>query len=166
MYERLLFRQHMWQMRYHNDQRLANSLKDETKERYRALEAELAEYDHLKPPELPVGMGIRELGAEAPKTHILSFANYAAPLEEVEPGFLTLLDPRPASYSAALDGRSSGRRTALANWLTDPREPASGACDGQQAMALSFRARHCAHAQRLRIDGRATDPSGTAGLAG
>ena len=123
MYERLLFQQHMWQMRYHNDQRLANSLKDEAKERYRALEAELAEYDHLKPAELPVGMGIRELGAEAPKTHILSFANYAAPLDEVEPGFLTLLDPRPASYSAALDGRSSGRRTALAKWLTDPANP-------------------------------------------
>ena len=123
MYERLLFQQHMWQMRYHNDARLANTLEDEPKARYRELEAKLAEFDHLKPPELPVGIGIRELGAVAPKTHILSFANYAAPLEEVEPGFLTLLDPRPARYVPALDGRSSGRRTALAKWLTDPGNP-------------------------------------------
>ncbi len=123
MYERLLFQQHMWQMRYHNDARLANSLKGENKERYRALEAELAEFEHLKPPELPVGIGIRELGADPPATHVLSFANYAAPLQEVQPGFLTLLDAGPAAYTPALDGRSSGRRTALARWLTDPENP-------------------------------------------
>ncbi len=123
MYERLLFQQHMWQMRYHNDAKLANALVDEAKERFRALEAQLAEFDHLKPEELPVGIGIREMGAEAPKTHILSLANYAAPLNEVEPGFLTLLDPEPATYSPALGGRSSGRRTALAKWLANPVNP-------------------------------------------
>ena len=123
MYERLLFQQHMWQMRYHNDAKLANSLPDEDKQRYRELEAELAEFDHLKPAPLPVGMGIRELGPEAPATHVLSFANYAAPLEEVEPGYLTLLDPGPAAYAPALDGRSSGRRTALAGWLTGADNP-------------------------------------------
>ena len=123
MYERLLFQQHMWQMRYHNDAKLANSLPDEDKQRYRELEAELAEFDHLKPAPLPVGMGIRELGPEAPATHVLSFANYAAPLEEVEPGYLTLLDPGPAAYAPALDGRSSGRRTALAGWLTGAHNP-------------------------------------------
>ena len=123
MYERLLFRQHMWQMRYHNDARLAGSLKGEAKERYGELQAELAEFDHLKPADLPLGMGIRELGAAAPKTHVLSLANYAAPLEEVQPGFLTLLDARPAAYAPALGGRSSGRRTALARWLTDPANP-------------------------------------------
>ena len=123
MYERLLYQQHMWQMRYHNDARLANSLEDEAKARYRELEAQLAEFDAIKPPELPVGIGIRELGAEAPKTHVLSLANYAAPMEAVEPGFLTLLDARPATYAPALDGRSSGRRTALARWLTEPRNP-------------------------------------------
>ncbi len=118
MYERLLFQQHMWQMRYHNDAKLANTLEAEAKARYKELEAELAAFDHLKPAETPVGMGIRELGPEAPKTHILSFANYAAPLEEVQPGYLTLLAPGPAAYAPALDGRSSGRRTALAGWLT------------------------------------------------
>ena len=123
MYEKLLFQQHMWQMRYHNDARLANSLPKEDKERYRELEAALAELDHLKPAPLPVGMGIRELGPEAPATHVLSFANYAAPLEEVEPGYLTLLDPGPATYAPALDGRSSGRRTALAGWLTGADNP-------------------------------------------
>ena len=123
MYERLLFQQHMWQMRYHNDARLANSLPKQDKERYGELEAALAEFDHLKPGPVPVGMGIRELGPEAPATHVLSFANYAAPLEEVEPGYLTLLAPGPADYAPVLDGRSSGRRTALAGWLTSDDNP-------------------------------------------
>ena len=123
MYEKLLFQQHMWQMRYHNDARLANSLKGEDKQLYSDLGAALAEFDHLKPAPLPVGMGIRELGREAPKTHVLSFANYAAPLEEVQPGYLTLLAPGPATYAPALDGRSSGRRTALASWLTSADNP-------------------------------------------
>ena len=123
MYERLLFQQHMWQMRYHNDARLSNSLPKEDKERYRELEEALAGFDNVKPAPLPVGMGIRELGPEAPATHVLSFANYAAPLEEVEPGYLTLLAPGPATYAPALDGRSSGRRTALAGWLTGADNP-------------------------------------------
>ncbi|MDE0261004.1 MAG: DUF1549 and DUF1553 domain-containing protein [Bryobacterales bacterium] len=123
MYEKLLFQQHMWQMRYHNDARLANSLPKQDKERYSELEAALAEFDHVKPGPLPVGMGIRELGPEAPATHVLSFANYAAPLEEVEPGYLTLLAPGPATYAPALDGRSSGRRSALAGWLTGADNP-------------------------------------------
>ena len=123
MYERLLFQQHMWQMRYHNDEALAKTLEDDAKERYRELQEELEKFAHLKPSELPLGMGIRELGAEAPATHVLSFANYAAPLEEVQPGYLTLLDPQPAAYAPAPDGRSSGRRTALAKWLTGPENP-------------------------------------------
>lgn len=123
MYERLLYRQHLWQMGYHNDQRLANSLDDERKARYSDLQKRLAAFDHLKPAELPVGSGIRELGPEVPATHVLSFANYAAPLEEVQPGYLTLLDPGPAAFAPALDGRSSGRRTALARWLAAPENP-------------------------------------------
>ena len=166
MYERLLFQKHIWQMRYHNDARLANSLKGEAKERYRELEAELASFDHLKPAELPLGMGIKELGPVAPKTHILSFANYAAPQDEVEPGFLTLLDPQPAAYEPALDGRSSGRRTALAKWLTDPANPSHGAGHGQPALALPLRAGNRPHAQRFRADGRAPDASRAARLAG
>ena len=123
MYERLLFQQHMWQMRYHNDKRLAGTLKGEAKERYEALQGELAAFDHLKPEALPVGMGIRELGSDVPKTHVLSLANYAAPLEEVEPGFLALLDPSPARYQPTPDSGSSGRRSALAKWLTEPGNP-------------------------------------------
>ena len=66
---------------------------------------------------------MRDLGPEAPPTHILAVGNYARPLEEVQPGFLTILDPGPAKITPAAGGQSTGRRTALAKWLADPANP-------------------------------------------
>src|SRR5690606_34148882 len=98
-------------------------LKGDEKARYQELEAELANYAHLDPGPLPVGMAVRELGSDAPPTHILSLANYAVPGEAVEPGFLSILDPAPAAYAKPAGLESSGRRSALANWLTDESNP-------------------------------------------
>ena len=47
--------------------------------------------------------------------------NWESPKEEVQPGFLTLLDPAPAKIVPTAN--STGRRTALAKWLTDPGNP-------------------------------------------
>ena len=50
--------------------------------------------------------------------------NYDRPKEEVQPGFLTLLDPASGEDRSAREGvNSTGRRTALAKWLTDPENP-------------------------------------------
>ena len=48
---------------------------------------------------------------------------YTNPGEEVQPGFLTILDPTPATIVPPPDGRSTGRRSALAKWLTDSANP-------------------------------------------
>ena len=48
---------------------------------------------------------------------------YDTPREEVPPGFLTILDPKPARITPPQGIESSGRRTALANILTDPENP-------------------------------------------
>ena len=48
---------------------------------------------------------------------------YDAPLAEVQPGFLTILDPGPARIAPPERVESSGRRTALANWIADPDNP-------------------------------------------
>ena len=50
---------------------------------------------------------------------------YDAYKEEVQPGFLTILDPNDPAITPALDGKSTGRRTVLANWLADPKNPLS-----------------------------------------
>ena len=48
---------------------------------------------------------------------------YDAQKEEVEPGFLTILKPHPAKVVPPDGVNSTGRRTALANILTDPENP-------------------------------------------
>jgi hypothetical protein len=98
-------------------------LKGESKKRYDELRAQLAKFDHLYHSEEPIGSGMRDLGPKAPPTHVLAVGNYARPLEEVQPGFLTILDPEPAKITPPAGLASTGRRTALAKWLTDPANP-------------------------------------------
>ncbi len=57
-------------------------------------------------------------GAVEP-THVLARGNPDSPLAQVEPGFPTPLGGGEAIIAAAA-GQSSGRRTALARWITDP----------------------------------------------
>ncbi len=105
------------------DEEAAKGLKGARKTEYEALKKELAKFDSIKPPDLPEGIGMKDLGRSAPATHLLAVGVYNAPKEEVQPGFLTMLDPAPARVSP-IDGiESTGRRTALARWLTDPENP-------------------------------------------
>jgi hypothetical protein len=98
-------------------------LKGENKKRYDELRAQLAKFDNLYHSQEPIGSGMRDLGPKAPPTHVLAVGNYARPLKEVEPGFLTILDPEPAKITPPAGLGSTGRRTALARWLTDPANP-------------------------------------------
>jgi hypothetical protein len=63
---------------------------------------------------------------KVPPTYIFRRGNHVTPAGEVEPGFFAVLsDPgTPAFVSAPRPGvASSGRRTALARWLTRPDHP-------------------------------------------
>jgi hypothetical protein len=119
-----------WQM-YHKakpqveftEKDAAAKLKGEQKERYKALKAELAKFDGDRPEPLPVAQTMMDNSAEAPKTFVLSGGAYSAPMNEVQPGFLSILDPSDARYSPSADGSSTGRRTALARWLTSAENP-------------------------------------------
>jgi hypothetical protein len=120
-----------WQMYYRgkhrvtpSDAQLAKGLEGDAKERYETLQQELAKFDHLKPAEPPVGQAMIDASREAPPTHVLAVGVYDRPLDEVEPGFLTILDPAPAKIVPPAAGvNSTGRRSALANWLADPNNP-------------------------------------------
>jgi hypothetical protein len=70
-----------------------------------------------------LGSAVTDVGPEAPKTHTLSVGMYDAPMQEVEPGALSILDPAPAKVAPVANPESSGRRAALARWLTDPKNP-------------------------------------------
>jgi Protein of unknown function (DUF1553)/Protein of unknown function (DUF1549) len=90
---------------------------------YNALKASLAKFNSLKPVARPTAQFMIDAPTVPPPTHVLASGNVDAPLEEVQPGFLSILDPRDAKIVAPGEVRSSGRRGALAEWLTDPKNP-------------------------------------------
>ena len=60
-----------------------------------------------------------------PKTPILKRGDYTQPGRDVKPGVLTALAaPRPFAWSPPPSGsKTSGRRLAFAEWLTQPEHP-------------------------------------------
>lgn len=89
----------------------------EEKAQYKALQAELKGFDQLKPKPLPAAFVATDAGRTAPATRFRTRQGE----REVAPGFLTLLDPATPEI-APLPG-STGRRSALAQWLTRPDHP-------------------------------------------
>ncbi len=100
-------------------QKLPERLKGGTKEEWERLRAELKSFEAQKPKPLPqVKFVISDAGPVAPATRIPKKG------DDVEPGFLSILNPGSARITlppAAL--RSTGRRTALAKWITSPDNP-------------------------------------------
>jgi hypothetical protein len=103
------------------DARTLRSLKGESATRYADLKKQLAAFDSLKPPPLPQGQFMIDIGPVAPSTHVLRGGNFDMKGDEVQPGFLSILDPTDAKVTPLPN--STGRRTALAAWLTDPKNP-------------------------------------------
>ncbi|HEY2844760.1 MAG TPA: DUF1549 and DUF1553 domain-containing protein [Bryobacteraceae bacterium] len=103
------------------DARTLRSLKGDDGKKYSELKKQLAAFDALKPAPLPQGQFMVDIGPKAPPTHVLRGGNFDMKGDEVQPGFLSILDPKDAKVTALAN--STGRRTALAAWLTDPKNP-------------------------------------------
>ncbi len=89
------------------------------KEKHVALLKKLASFDEFKPAPLPQALLVTDVGASAPPLFIPK-----KPPTPVEPGLLTILDEKPMTI-LPVPGltNSTGRRTALAQWLTEPENP-------------------------------------------
>ncbi len=96
-------------------------LKGEDRKQWDALRRELARFDAQRPTDLPVVMTVADVGPEAPPTVIPGNGDESKPGEGIAPGFLTILEPSPAKPARTTHG--TGRRTALARWLTDEDNP-------------------------------------------
>ena len=103
------------------DARTLRTLKGDSATRYADLKKQLAEFDSLRPAKLPEGQFMVDIGPKAPPTYVLRGGNFALKGDEVQPGFLSILDPTDAKVTPLPN--STGRRTALAAWLTDPKNP-------------------------------------------
>ncbi|MDX2149276.1 MAG: DUF1549 and DUF1553 domain-containing protein [Bryobacteraceae bacterium] len=121
---------YQWQMFYKakpqvtfTEREVAGKLKGEARARFQELKAKLAAFDHLKPEPLGLAQVMVDASADAPKTHVLRGGAWDAPLDEVSPGFLTILDAKPAALAPPPHSNTTGRRSVLAEWLASPKNP-------------------------------------------
>ena len=106
------------------DAEAAKKLTPDDKQRYADLEKRLAEFDHLRPPPLPGIMAVGDVGRAAPVTFLLEGGNWAKPSDEITPGFPEFLGEASAEIASPVSGAAStGRRSALARWITRPDHP-------------------------------------------
>ena len=86
----------------------------------------LAKLDALSkeaPAPLPRARGLDEAGPEAPPTFLLKRGDFTAKGPEVSPAFPVVLAGSEPSPKITPTSRSTGRRKALADWLTRPDHP-------------------------------------------
>lgn len=90
---------------------------------YRKLNQELRKFDKLRPEKgSDTITAMKDLGPDAPPTFLFFGGNHDKPVEEVQPGFPSAIadGEQPVIVPTAT---STGRRTALANWIASPRNP-------------------------------------------
>lgn len=94
-----------------------------TTDRYRKAKRELADL-RKKGATSETILCVTEPGRNVPETHVLARGNPHVPGDRVEPGFLQVIDEKPAVIpTPPPDAKTSGRRTVLANWLASPSNP-------------------------------------------
>jgi hypothetical protein len=91
-------------------------LKPDQQKRHDELQKQLAGFDSIKPKPLPVGLTVTDTGGAPAQTFI------PGSKQDVLPGQLSVLNPKPASVKANTN-ETTGRRTSLADWLTDSKNP-------------------------------------------
>ena len=96
------------------------SLKGDAKERWERLNQQLQALNHLKPQKLTAIMAAAETGSSAPATVIPSSRENG---DAIEPATLEVLGAEPLQAVPPASGTSTGRRTALANWLNSTANP-------------------------------------------
>jgi hypothetical protein len=123
-YDRWIYHRNLWTMQG----RTRNAVlrlkeKDPAKYlEYQELEADLKKFDKQKPKELGQLSTLTELGhSDSPPTYVLFKGIYDRKLEEVQPGVPALFTEYQPEIKPT--PTSSGRRTALAEWIVDPKNP-------------------------------------------
>ena len=93
--------------------------------KYEALTKQLKEFDKLKPSDVTSGnlTTALELSRDSPPTFVRFGGTHEKPTEEVQPGIPALWNPTGQHVEIAPTDKTSGRRTALANWIASADNP-------------------------------------------
>ncbi len=102
---------------------LPKAMDPDTKIRLTGLIDSQAALEKQSPPTEKV-LCVTETGPKAPDTFIMLRGVPTAPGEKVEPGFpICAGGDAPVTLTPPTGGKSTGRRTALANWIASPNNP-------------------------------------------
>jgi hypothetical protein len=123
-YDRWIYQRNLWTLtgRTRNAERELKTKNKEAYTKYQELKTQLKAFDSLKPKEPGYISTLFELGPESPPTHVLQTGIYDRLLEEVQPGFPAALASGEQPHIVPT-ANSSGRRTALADWIASPSNP-------------------------------------------
>jgi hypothetical protein len=103
------------------ERELAAALPRETRCEIDGLEAEIRDL-RKRTPDLPLGYFLEEPSPDAPPTHLLQRGRASSPGARVAPGMPAVLVAAQPAFPPPGE-RTSGRRLALAHWLTRPDNP-------------------------------------------
>ncbi|HBI44680.1 MAG TPA: hypothetical protein DDY78_17785 [Planctomycetales bacterium] len=101
----------------------AAKLPDDKKKHYHELEQKLAAVEPRRPVAPPLVMSVCDVGLEAPPTYRLQGGDWRRPKEEVPAGFPIFLGGTDATPAPPAGAKTTGRRSALAVWLTRKDNP-------------------------------------------
>lgn len=102
--------------------KVGDKVKGPEKARYDALRKRLAELESLRPPMPGRAFTVTDVGPESPPTTIPGDRSGRT----IEPGYLAVLGSEPAAIDSIAPGaRTTGRRLALARWISRPDNPLS-----------------------------------------
>jgi hypothetical protein len=101
---------------------MRSAMKPEDRRVWTSLGSEMKELSAAQP-HPAIGSGMLDTGSKAPPVHLLFKGNMASPGEVVSPGFPSVLADVLPRYEDQPRSQSTGRRAALADWLTRPEHP-------------------------------------------
>jgi len=158
-YDRWIYHRNLWTLSGRT-RNAVTQLKRKDKDsyaKYEALDEQLKAFDALKPKDPGNISTMSELGhADAPPTYVLFKGIFDRKLDEVQPGFPSLLtSARPVIVGPPHRGRQLDHVA---------RQPAHRARVRQPPVGAGVRHRHRRLGERLRQDGRQADQPRAAGL--
>jgi hypothetical protein len=100
---------------------VAKSMKPEVKQQWQEMSKQMAEFNRTKP-RLGTAMSLTEVGPGAPPTYLLKRGDWRQRDREIAPGYPSAIEDRDAAIPSPR-GRTTGRRSVLAEWLTKADNP-------------------------------------------
>ncbi|MDB5353322.1 MAG: hypothetical protein JWN86_4569 [Planctomycetota bacterium] len=86
-------------------------------------ERTIALLERYRPTGLPMVLGLTDTGTTAEPTHLMLRGDAHRPGKALEPGFLSQIDGASPDIEPVPKAKTTGRRLALARWITRPENP-------------------------------------------